>query len=111
MVPPDIPLLSQHDWASLRTELIWIYDRGVLPGNLLVHNDPTRGNKAWLIRQGSVRLTTGTRQTLEAGPGQWIFLPRESMRHHFSKNARIFSIHFLCQWPSGDNLFQGTKGH
>ena len=107
----DIPHLSQHDWASLRMELIWIYDREVLPSNLLVHNDPNRGNKAWLIRQGNVRIATGTRKTLEAGPGQWIFLPRESTRHHFSNNARIFSIHFLCQWPSGDNLFQGKDGH
>ena len=110
ILTPEPPLLSQHDWACVRTELIWAYDREVLPSSRRLYSDLQQGNKAWLIRKGAVSIKTSSGDSFEVASGQWLFLPREYTQHRFSSNARILSIHFLCQWPSGDNLFQGKAG-
>lgn len=106
-----LPRLAQHMWANLRTELIWVYDRAVPKSDREQYSDIREGNKAWLIREGEVTITNNAGQSRTVKSGQWIFLPHEHTRHRFSANAKIFSIYFLCQWPSGDNLFQGKSGH
>lgn len=34
----------------------------------------------------------------------WLLPPPEIAEHQFSPTARILSVHFLCQWPSGENI-------
>jgi AraC-like DNA-binding protein len=106
MLSTDHPALSRlplHEWASLRSELIWIYDREVGARHRQGKGYLMPGYRVWLIRQGSVSITVG-RHTLAADAGTWITLPQEVTDHHFSPNAHILSIHFLCQWPSGENI-------
>ncbi len=98
--PVQLPL---HEWSSLRSELIWIYDRPVLPRHRRARGEPLPGHRAWLIRRGTVSLTAG-RRTFTAGAGTWILLPKTYTEQHFSTDATIVSVHFLCQWPSGEDL-------
>ncbi len=94
--------LPLHEWASLRSELIWIYDRKVQDHHLQA-KEQILGYRAWLIHRGSVSITAN-RQAFNFGAGTWITLPQDFVEHEFSRNADILSIRFLCQWPSGENI-------
>lgn len=98
---------SLHQWSSLHSELIWTYDG--TPQSLHSLGDHRYGYWVWLLRQGSVQLTTGGR-VMRAHAGQWIVSPRGAVLQEFSSNARILSVHFKCQWPTGENLFSGNDG-
>jgi AraC-like DNA-binding protein len=100
--------LPLHEWASLRSELIWIYDRAVRARYRQAKGDSIPGFRAWLIRRGSVSITVG-KDTLTCGAGTWITLPQDVTEHDFSPDAHILSIHFVCQWPSGENLLAIRK--
>jgi AraC-like DNA-binding protein len=104
---PQVPL---REWASIHTELHWIYDHEV-PERYLNYRveGPQSENRAWLINSGSARVITASGETSYAGPGTWLFPPRESFRQQFSAGAQILSIHFLCMWPSGEGLFSGRE--
>jgi AraC-like DNA-binding protein len=100
---PITTRLPLHEWASLRSELIWIYDREVRPRFRRTKGEYVAGYRAWLIRRGSVSITAGKR-TLTAGAGTWIMPPQAFTEQRFSPNSHILSVHFLCHWPSGENL-------
>ena len=51
-----------------------------------------------------LRILTVGKASVTCDAGTWIALPQEITTHEFSPNAHILSIHFLCQWPSGENL-------
>lgn len=106
---PDTPRLSLHEWSCLRTELRWIYDRAPRDQARHATYDHRRGNWAWYLRKGTVTLTTKA-GPLTAKAGQWLFPPSESSRQDFSDDAHLLSVSFLCQWPSGENLFGDTAG-
>lgn len=100
------PSLTLHDWASLHTELIWIYDHA--PAEKSRHIaavDHSRGNWAWFMRKGGVRIES-TRGVFEAKAGQWLLLPAERHRHDFTDDAELISLKFLCQWSTGGNVFE-----
>lgn len=98
-----IAALPFHEWASLRSELVWIYDRVVRAQYQRGKGSPNAGHRAWLIRRGTLTITTEA-GTLTAGAGTWIMVPQVPAERVFSPNAHILSIHFLCQWPSGENI-------
>lgn len=101
---PSAPIrLQLHEWASLRSELIWIYDREVRPHHLTGRGALEPGCRLWLIRRGTVTITTDTR-TMVAGPGKWIVPGTDFRGQTFSPRAHILSIYFLCHWPSGESL-------
>lgn len=102
MHPP--PRLSVHDWSCLRTELIWIYDHE--PASASRHGafDHREGNWAWYLRKGEVRVA-GKKGARTARAGQWLLLSPETHRQDFSDDAVLISVRFLCQWPSGANVF------
>ncbi len=106
---PELPRLSLHEWSCLRTELVWIYDREPRTQARHATVDHRRGNWAWYLRKGSVTITTRT-GTLFARAGQWVFPPAEISRQDFSDDAHLLSVNFLCQWPSGENLFATSAG-
>ena len=95
--------LPLHEWSSLRTELIWIYDHAVHPRNRRGKGNVQPGYRAWLIRRGTLSLRTG-RRVATAEPGMWVLPPHADSEQHFSPDAAILSVNFLCQWPSGENL-------
>jgi AraC-like DNA-binding protein len=112
MAPPSkfLPLsaspeLTLHDWACLRTELVWIYDHKILPDHSSQLHDFSKGHRAWFVRSGQVELKGPGSRRLRAGPGMWLFPPPEKARQLIPPDTHLLSIHFLCQWPSGESLF------
>jgi len=105
---PNLPL---REWAGIHTELDWIYDHEVPAAyqNRTI-NKGQGGYSAWFLREGHVRVETTSGQALEAGPQQWMFVPTENLHQRFTKDARILSLHFLCQWPFGENILSETRG-
>jgi len=97
-----------HEWASLRSELIWIYDREVRPQFLAGSLPAQNGYRLWLIRRGTVSIKTA-QGTISAGPGKWVMPGEDYSAQLFSPRAHILSIHFVCQWPSGENLVTVDK--
>jgi AraC-like DNA-binding protein/mannose-6-phosphate isomerase-like protein (cupin superfamily) len=98
-----------YRWASLRTELLWIYDGPLAAGSTKEFQDHSHGYWVWLIRRGRVRVEMEGR-AWEAEAGQWIVSPQGASIQEFSPNSRILSVHFRCQWPTGENLFAGRDG-
>lgn len=104
-------LLPLHEWAALKAELVWIYDREVpsYMRNWQGPGDEVPGYRIWLIRRGSVRIKRKSR-TYVAGAGEWIAPVSQAREVSFSDDAHIISIHFLCQWPSGENILEEVEG-
>ena len=95
-----------YRWASLRTELLWIYEGPIAAGSMRELQDHSHGYWVWLIRKGSASLEMGKR-VWKAEAGQWIVSPQGHTVQEFSPDVRILSVHFRCQWPTGENLFAG----
>jgi AraC-like DNA-binding protein len=103
----DGPQLSLHECACLRNELVWIYDHAPGSRTLSANRDRAQGNWAWYLRSGRLSFST-PRGVLHLRPGQWLMLPEGPATHVFSANARLLSIHYRCQWPSGENLLRSN---
>ena len=95
--------LPLHELSCLHNELIWAYDHPPKALKMKVHRSRESGNWAWYLRQGQVQFRHQG-QMLTVRPGQWLFLPEGETEHNFSPKAELLSIHFRCQWPTGDNL-------
>lgn len=93
----------------MRIELVWIYDGEVHPLNRRRRTDHGQGYCVWLLHRGSVELKHG-RRTLRARAGDCVVSPRGRVRQTFSDDARILSIRFVCEWPTGENLFTDRDG-
>lgn len=98
-----------YRWASLRTELLWVYEGSIAAGSTREVQDHRHGYWVWLMRRGSVRLEMEGKEWT-ADSGQWIVSPNGSILQEFSPDARILSVRFRCQWPTGENLFSGRDG-
>ena len=100
-----------REWAFIHSELEWIYDHEVPAAYRERKVNKERGGYwAWYIREGRVSVVTASGGRYEAGPGMWLLVPTEQMTQSFSRDARILSLHFLCQWPSGENILSGSGG-
>jgi AraC-like DNA-binding protein len=98
-------ILSLHTWASVRSELLWIYERAVIPSSRSMETDFLHGQRAWLIRRGTASVKT-RRGHWTASKGEWMFPPAEKARQEFSKDAKVLSLNFACRWPDGAGLFE-----
>ncbi|RRJ95241.1 AraC family transcriptional regulator [Opitutaceae bacterium TAV4] len=108
-----------HDWMSLKTNLLWVYE-GAVPRGGNSPADPAwnQGQKfarfpetslAWLLLKGRVRVVHDDR-VLEAGAGQWV-IPRPGLRRQtFSPDMEILSVRFQAVWPDGCALFDEGLG-
>lgn len=101
--------LPFHEWAGLRTELVWIYDSAVRPESQCRTFERKAGNWAWYLREGEATLTTASRK-YALRKGMWLFLPEGRSTQRFSDNARLLSVHFHFQWPSGENVVKSREG-
>jgi AraC-like DNA-binding protein len=100
---------SFHQWSSLQTQLFWAYS-GDVPDYLRdLDVDHSHGNWLWLIREGRVHITSEAGEC-SARAGQWLLCPAGKLRQEFSADAKILSVHFLCQWPTGEPLLSAKKG-
>lgn len=103
--------LPMREWAYVHSGLEWIYDHEVpVDYRDRAVNKEKGGYWAWYIRQGRAWVVTRTGKRYEAGPGMWLMVPTEQLTQHFSKDAHILSLHFLCQWPSGENILASNGG-
>lgn len=101
------PETKFSDWTCLRYHLGWAYEGGVWPA-ARVGSYSNMSTSCWLVRRGSVTVTTAGRKT-KAGPGQWVFVASPSRHQEFSEDARILSIHFDFTWPGGEQVIQRPK--
>lgn len=94
--------LTFEDWSFLHARLLWCYEGEVDAPNRRLFS---RRNQlsAWWIQSGSVTVKRG-RDTWIARAGEWIFCGPHPMHQDFSPDARILSINFKLEWPSGDSL-------
>lgn len=100
---------SALHWNSLATQLYWAYDGPVGQEALKTRSDHRHGFWVWLMRKGSVRVGKG-RNVWQASKGQWLISPHGEIDQQFTSDARILSIHFRCQWPTGQDLFLQKNG-
>ena len=106
---PPYGKASLHRWASLHSELLWVYDGPIAAGKSEEETDHRTGYWAWLIRKGKAQMKTGN-QTWEARAGQWMISPQATLTQSFSPDAHILSVRFQCKWPTGENLFTERHG-
>lgn len=109
----DLPgaRLPMREWAYVHSELEWVYDHEVLADyRERSVNKVSGGYWAWFVRKGRASVTTVGGEKYTAGPGMWLLVPTERLTQRFSKDAHILSLHFLCQWPSGENILSGHGG-
>jgi len=99
--------MSISRWSGLRTELIWIYNGHVAPETRNITAEHSTGFWVWLLKEGSV-VVKKPGQTWSAKTGQWLMMPSGRAVQSFSANAKILSVHFLCQWPTGENYYDTT---
>ena len=107
--PPPVGINPIHVWSGMRTELIWIYEGDVHPGNRRRRSDSSHGYRVWLLLNGSVEVRRD-RHVLRAGPGECMIPPHGVIQQKFSDDARILSLFFSCEWPTGENLFNEHRG-
>ena len=100
--------MSISRWSGLRTELIWIYHGQVTPETRHITAEHSTGYWVWLIKQGSV-VVKKPGCTWRAKAGQWLMVPRGNAVQKFSADAKILSVHFLCQWPTGENYYDSSQ--
>lgn len=100
---PQPTQLTIEDWSCLQARLLWCYEadlrgsvdrRGFAPRNQL---------SAWWLKSGSVTVRQGGK-TWTAVAGQWLFCGPHDIYQDFSEDARILSINFKLEWPSGDSI-------
>lgn len=100
---PQEPAVRWREWISLRTNLSWIYEGGVLAKNQRGNFSPDHMG-AWLIRRGSVILRQENK-TVKAVAGEWL-VPWPGFRYQeFSPDAEILSVRFRAAWPDNKPLF------
>lgn len=107
----DSPELSLHEWAALRSELVWVYDKPVseVPKFERVYRFRREaGQWAWFLRKGTLRFEHPAGNVLVKA-GSWLLLPTGSAMQRFSKDAHLLSVHFHYRWPSGESFIQNDR--
>lgn len=99
---PGTSTLTFEDWSFLHARLLWCYEGEVDAPNRRLFSQRNQLS-AWWIQSGSVTVKRG-RDTWIARTGEWIFCGPHPMHQEFSPDARILSINFKLEWPSGDSL-------
>ncbi|MDF3057111.1 MAG: AraC family transcriptional regulator [Rariglobus sp.] len=97
-------VLTFEDWSFLQAHLLWCYEGEVAVPNRRLLSQRNQLS-AWLLQAGSVTVRRGG-QTWVARPGEWVFCGPHPMHQEFSPDARILSINFKLEWPSGDSLVE-----
>lgn len=96
--------LTFEDWSFLHARLLWCYEGEVDAPNRRRFSQRNQLS-AWWIQSGSVTVKRG-RDTWTARAGEWIFCGPHPLHQDFSPDARILSINFKLEWPSGDSLVE-----
>lgn len=96
------PRLTVEDWTLLQARLAWCYEGAVRPENRRLRSD-RHHLCAWHVLAGAVEVRQG-RGAWRAGPGEWLLAGPDSFEQEFTADARIVSVNFRLEWPSGESL-------
>lgn len=97
---------SAHDWASLKPELLWIYDESVPEGKGNNEGERPRQISVWLVRRGSAQVEAdGLVYTIREG--EWLVCQGKHVKQSIRKDTHLLAIRCLVGWPGGDRLFSG----
>jgi AraC-like DNA-binding protein len=105
--PPLVSSRPLNSWASLRSELLWIYEgEGGSEKLPLSHIGSEAGCWAWLARKGSIRISIRN-QEWEINEGQWGVSTTDHgpLSPQIPVESKVLALHFRCQWPTGENFF------
>jgi AraC-like DNA-binding protein len=95
------------EWTSLRYYLLWAYEGDVLrKARIGTYTDSN--TSCWLMKAGEVELQSG-RDAVTVRAGQWAFVASPTRHQHFSRNAKILSLHFHLGWPDGEQLVERNR--
>lgn len=86
----------------MQARLAWCYEGAVRPEHRRLRSE-RRHLCAWHVLEGSAEVRRG-RWTWRAGAGQWLLAGPEAFEQEFSEGARIVSVNFRLEWPSGESL-------
>lgn len=97
---------SLHDWAGLRTELLFVYDEPV-PEEIRHMAGPREGElSAWLVRKGEARLETDG-EVMEAKAGEWLVCFGREVKQDLARETHLLSLRILHGWTGGGTFFSG----
>lgn len=102
-------ILRLRDWAGLSCRPVYVYDRAYPVGGVVWEGEGTSPSAAWLVREGTVTVTTGRHKAV-AHTGEWIVPSRGRHRCEFSADAAILSVRFNAVWPDGRALINAERG-
>lgn len=95
-----------ENWFDFRLQLAWVYDGPV--GPYRKHEYLAHPISAWLIREGTVKLRFASgKEDYQAG--NWVFPRAEDGQQEFSQGARILSVRFVAEWPTGEFLYDRSR--
>ncbi|MDX2110696.1 MAG: AraC family transcriptional regulator [Verrucomicrobiota bacterium] len=100
--------LRINQWELLNRQLVWATEGPVLPVNQRCAYGLSGLQAAWYLHEGSVEITHN-RVAVRAGAGQWLFPAQAQGFQEFSSDARIVSIRFQVEWPTGLSLFNHDR--
>jgi len=94
-------------WHRLHTRVVWAYEGTPMA----VCRAPFTGFPipAWYLKEGELTMTFP--EGSETIPAEtWYFPPERLGVQFFSEDARVLSIRFIAQWPTGLPLFDRSRG-
>lgn len=102
-------ILRLRDWSGLSCWPVYVHDQAHSVGGMIWEGVGASHNAAWLVRAGTVSVTTG-RHEVAARAGEWIVPSRGRHRNRFSADAAILSVRFQAFWPDGRRLINPEWG-
>lgn len=98
--------LTVEEWSRVHARLVWAYEGEVDPGYRRA-SVRRRHLSAWWMQRGSAEARDRSGGVHVARAGEWLLSGPEIVAQEFSEDARILSVNFRLQWPSGEALLRG----
>lgn len=110
MRPTDALACTLHEWKSLRTELLFMFDSPIPAETVSISGRRDGDFSAWLVRRGWAEVKVGP-EVARAGPGQWLICFADQVTQAFSDDCHLLSMRILQVWPDGSALWTGPALH
>ncbi|WP_269523283.1 AraC family transcriptional regulator [Coraliomargarita parva] len=101
-----LPAANLHDWSSLNSDLLFIYDDAIPGGRANVFGERSSEFSAWYIRQGWAHLKSEGMEA-HAVAGEWLLCFGSEIEQSFSEDVHLLSLRVQQAWPDGSALFSG----
>ncbi|MBC2603775.1 helix-turn-helix transcriptional regulator [Puniceicoccus vermicola] len=100
------PQANLHDWGSLGSDLLFIYDDAIPKGQGNTKGERFSEFSAWYLRRGWARMNADGHE-IEANAGQWLLCYGKDIEQTFSDDVHLLSLRVQQGWPDGTHLFSG----